>query len=31
MTPKQKQWQLYFPEFYTDTIDGIWGMLSILC
>ena len=32
MTPKQKQWQLYFLGYYGDSltdIDGIWGNKSI--
>lgn len=28
MTKKQKQWQLYFLDYYTGKIDGIWGPMS---
>ena len=31
MTPKQKQWQLFYLGYYgetTDDIDGLWGAQS---
>ena len=29
MTTKQKQWQLWVLGYYTGTIDGLWGKLSV--